>query len=205
MTVPSSEFCCEEFSWVDIRPDAELGLRMGCSTEGCRLRRAPGSGRHPLCLYPGSSKAPGSPSALFHWAPAGLVLVSRARRQSPLSVRYGSTRTHPQALLPDLLLLGSRLWALGRPLALPGPGFPRVCPEGEILVIPEALPCSSEGFHWAFSIPPSSAHRLETPGCPLHLPVPQLSPLLPRTECGCQEVKEGSVGSGWGVASGLDF
>lgn len=28
--------------------------------------------------------------------------------------------------------------------------------------------------------------------------------LLPRTGCGCQEVKE-SVGSGWGVASGRDF
>ena len=41
-------------------------------------------------------------------------------------------------------------------------------------------------------LPPSTP---QGPSCP---------PVLPRTGCGCQEVKE-SVGSGWGVASGLDF
>ena len=71
-------------------------------------------------------------------------------------------------------------------------------------MILEALPCSS-GLSLNFSIPSSSAHRLQTPGCPPSTPrCPSCPPLPPRTGCGCREVKE-SVGSGRGVASGLDF
>ena len=65
-------------------------------------------------------------------------------------------------------------------------------------MILEALPHSS-GASLSFSIFSSSG----TPGWAL-VPCPSCPPLPPRTGCGCQEVKE-SVGSGWGVASGLDF
>lgn len=74
--------------------------------------------------------------------------------------------------------------------------------EGETLLILEA-PLHSSRASLCFSVPSSSAHRLETLAGPL-APCPSCLPLPSRTGCGCQEVKE-SVGSGWGVASGRDF
>lgn len=56
MTIPSSEFCCENLAgWTQVLI-RNLVSGWDVPTEGCRLCRAPGS-EHPLCLYPGSSEA----------------------------------------------------------------------------------------------------------------------------------------------------
>ena len=74
-----------------------------------------------------------------------------------------------------------------------------MCPEGQILVISEALLCSS-GVSLNFSISSSSAHRLETPGWAPSPPVPQLS--APPTQ-NRMWVSGGEGECGVGVGSGL--
>lgn len=56
MTIPSSEFCCENLAGWTQGLMRNLVSGWDVPTGGCRLCRAPGS-EHPLCLYPGSSEA----------------------------------------------------------------------------------------------------------------------------------------------------
>lgn len=178
-------FRCENLA-VDIRPDAELisGWDVSLRAAGCAFSQ----GLSILCAFTQDPlRLWFHTSALFHWALQGWCW-SVGLDANPSPVRYGSTERTPK---PCWLI--SAPWprgALGRPWHSLGLGFPVCVLDGEISVIPEALPWAAWGFTELLH-PSSSAHRLETSGCPPPpSQCPSCPPLLPRIGCGCQEVKE---------------